>query len=603
MQESAVDVLIVGAGPAGLMCANALSRAGVRVRIVDKRASAIRAGHADGIHSRTVEIIQSYGLAQNLVDTSAHLHRAAFYKPGSAGGIERARRMKGFVSPNSRYSFTCTLHQGFIENTFISDMKTRGLAVDRPTIPTSIQVAACTEKGMANADGVDAHPVKVVLEHLDESQDTCPSEVVHAKFVLGADGAHSWVRKAMGIEMKGDVTDHIWGVVDIHPDTDYPDVRNFSIIQSNKGSALLIPRERDLLRLYIQLSHADLINPENGRVDKSLTSPQKIIDMAQEILKPYYIESTGDVEWWTVYAIGQRVAAKYCVDRRVFIAGDACHTHSPKAGQGMNASMLDSHNLAWKLTYVLRGWADLSLLDTYEVERRKFAVDLIEFEHKWASMIMEKGGSPGGDEKLYEMFESNADFLSGVGLCYQPSTIVNDRYQASAPGLVVGAYVPPHIFLRAADANPINFQDMHPADMRFKIVVFAGDIKDAKVAECIQTLAEQLDAPDSFLKRYGQGGWESVFDLICISASSKDGVDYTDFPKLFRKHWSKVYLDDTDMLGNLGGGGFARFGIDPEAGAIAVVRPDGHVGLVAPCDRMDAVEAYFGGFMRTNCTA
>ena len=62
-------------------------------------------------------------------------------------------------------------------------------------------------------------------------------------------------------------------------------------------------------------------------------------------------------------------------------------------------------------------------------------------------------------------------------------------------------------------------------------------------------------------------------------------------------------MDDTDMLGNLGGGGFARFGIDPEAGAIAVVRPDGHVGLVAPCDRMDAVEAYFGGFMRTNCTA
>ena len=125
------------------------------------------------------------------------------------------------------------------------------------------------------------------------------------------------------------------------------------------------------------------------------------------------------------------------------------------------------------------------------------------------------------------MFESNADFLSGVGLCYQPSPIVNDRYQASAPGLVVGAYVPPQIFLRAADVNPVNFQDMHPADMRFKIVVFAGDIKDAKVAECIQTLAEQLDAPDSFLKRYGHGGWESVFDLICVSASSKDSVDYT----------------------------------------------------------------------------
>ncbi|KAH9893338.1 FAD binding domain-containing protein [Cubamyces lactineus] len=599
MQESTVDVLIIGAGPAGLMCANALSRAGVQVRIIDKRASAVRAGHADGIHSRTVEIIQSYGLAQRLVDTSAHLHRAVFYTPGSAGGIERARRMKAFVSPNSRYSFTCTLHQGYIENAFISDMKTRGLEVDRPTIPNSIRLTADTGDGSMNADGAGSHPVKVVLDHLDESQGTSHSETVHAKFVLGADGAHSWVRKAMGIEMKGDVSDHIWGVVDIHPDTDYPDVRNFSVIQSNRGSALLVPRERDLLRLYIQLSHADLINPESGRVDKSLTNPRKIIDMAQEILKPYHMESTGDVEWWTVYAIGQRVAAKYCVDRRVFIAGDACHTHSPKAGQGMNASMLDSHNLAWKLTYVLRGWADMSLLDTYETERRKYAVDLIEFDHKWASIIMEKDG----DEKIYEMFERNADFMSGVALRYEPSLIVDDQYQACASKLVVGAYVPPHVFIRAADASPVNFQDMHPADMRFKIIAFVGDIKDAKVAERVQALAKQLDAPDSFLKRYGHGGLESVFDLVCISASSKDDVDYTDFPKVFRKHWSKIYLDDTDMLGRLGGGGFTRFGIDPEAGAIAVVRPDGHVGLIAPCDRVDAVEAYFGGFMRPICTA
>ncbi|KAI0333895.1 hypothetical protein GY45DRAFT_1271162 [Cubamyces sp. BRFM 1775] len=601
MQESTVDVLIVGAGPAGLMCANALSRAGIQVKIIDKRASAVKTGHADGIHSRTVEIIQSYGLAQDLIDMSAHLHRAVFYNPSLAGGIERARRMKAFVSPNSRYPFTCTLHQGYIEDVFISDMKGRGLKVDRPTIPISIQLTACGEKGLLEAGGKGAYPVKVVLEHLDDSQATKVTETVHAKFVLGADGAHSWVRKVMGIEMKGDVSDHIWGVVDIHPDTDYPDVRNFSVIQSNRGSALLVPRERDLLRLYIQLSHADLINPESGRVDKSLTTPQKIIDMAQDILKPYHIESTGDVEWWTVYAVGQRVAAKYCVDDRVFIAGDACHTHSPKAGQGMNASMLDSHNLAWKLAYVLRGWANMSLLDTYETERRKFAVDLIEFDHKWATMIMEKGGSPDGDEKIYEMFERNADFMSGVALRYEPSPIVDDQYQACASRLVVGAYAPPHVFIRAADASPVNFQDMLPADMRFKIVAFVGDVKDAKSAERIQSLAERLDGPDGFLKRYGHGGWASVFDLICISASDKENVEYTDFPKVFRKHWSKIYLDDTDMLGRSGGGAFARYGIDPEAGAIVVVRPDGHVGLVAPCDRMDAVEAYFGGFMHPIC--
>lgn len=95
--------------------------------------------------------------------------------------------------------------------------------------------------------------------------------------------------------------DHIWGVVDILPDTDYPDHRNVSLVQSHRGSALLIPRERDLFRLYIQLEETDVVDPETARLDKTRMSPQKIMEKAQEIMRPYRIKAVGDIDWWTIY--------------------------------------------------------------------------------------------------------------------------------------------------------------------------------------------------------------------------------------------------------------------------------------------------------------
>ena len=95
--------------------------------------------------------------------------------------------------------------------------------------------------------------------------------------------------------------DFIWGVVDINPDTDYPDVRNLAVIHSTEGSALLIPREGDLLRLYVQLADADVLDPETGRLDKARASPQKVLEMAKRILRPYRMDPIGDIRWWTMY--------------------------------------------------------------------------------------------------------------------------------------------------------------------------------------------------------------------------------------------------------------------------------------------------------------
>lgn len=137
---------------------------------------------------------------------------------------------------------------------------------------------------------------------------------------------------------------YIWGVVDIVPKTNFPDIRNKTAIHSNNGSCMIVPREGDLVRLYLQLTDKKFLDPATGRVDKDKVSPEKLMEVAQKTFFPYTIEAVS-FDTWTLYVIGQRVASKFSVNDRIFIMGDACHTHSPKAGQGMNASINDAHNL------------------------------------------------------------------------------------------------------------------------------------------------------------------------------------------------------------------------------------------------------------------
>ncbi|KAI9464676.1 FAD binding domain-containing protein [Boletus coccyginus] len=211
-----------------------------------------------------------------------------------------------------------------------------------------------------------SRPVKVTLEHLEEPDGERYGEIVRAKFVLGAD---SLVSKTFG------------GVLDIVPDTDFPDIRNKSLIHSNNGSCLLVPWEADIIRIYMQLADKDVLNPTTGRVDKAKMGPKQLLEVAQQSLHPYSLNPTD---------VGQRVASKFSVRNRVLIVGDVCHTHSPKAGQGMNASMNDAHNLAWELAFVIRGWAEMSLLSSYESERRKYTQDLIAFHKTFSTLFSGK---------------------------------------------------------------------------------------------------------------------------------------------------------------------------------------------------------------------
>lgn len=600
VKESRVDVLIIGAGPSGLMCANALAGAGVDFRIIDNRPVGVAAGQADGIQPRTIEVLQSYGLADSLLKDGAQMYLCAFYNPGPDGGIQRTGRAPDVTAPSARYPFKITIDQGSIESLFIESLKSQGISVDRPIAPSSLEISQDPEELLDPS----SYPVKVVLDHILPSDTTPEQEIVHAKFVLGADGAHSWVRKTLGFSMDGEQTDYIWGVIDFVPDTDFPDIRNRAAIHSLNGSCMIIPREGDKVRFYLQMSDKDVMDPETGKIDKRKVTAENLINTARKTFYPYIVNQPKEVDWCSIYIIGQRVASNFSKHERVFIAGDACHTHSPKAGQGMNASMNDTHNLAWKLAQVLRGRADISLLKTYELERQKYAQDLINFDREFSALFSGKPRTSENQEgvtheQFLRAFQASGGFSSGIGVHYTPSAIVDTIHQGCAPNIIIGERMLPQIFVRAADARPVDIQDMLPADTRFKLLLFVGLLTSEQLAN-VRRLAEELQLPTSFLQKYGysdQGKTQSMFDIIPITAGQKDDVNFLDLPPMFRSHWSKVLIDDTDVTGRVGGDAYSRFGIDEKEITMVVIRPDGYVGMIAPSTALESMDKYFGSFL------
>lgn len=142
-------------------------------------------------------------------------------------------------------------------------------------------------------------------------------------------------------------------------------------------------------------------------------------------------------------------------------------------------------------------------------------------------------------QHLRRAFQTFGAFTSGIGVHYAPSALVAPQHQAHARALVVGERVPPHTFVRAADGRPFDIQDLLPADTRFKVLVFAGDTGAPAQAARVHALADALDAPEAFLRRFARGAPDGVFDVITISAATLADVRVAQLPALLRPHFSK----------------------------------------------------------------
>lgn len=305
----------------------------------------------------------------------------------------------------------------------------------------------------------------------DVNGDHSGEEVVKCKYLVGCDGARSWVRKNLGLELKGDSANVYWGAFDAVLDSDLPTTRMKNVVHSaDSGSVLMVPREDGMVRVYTQMG---TLAP-GERVDRDAVTIEKLQEKTQQVLKPFRIDFPY-VDWYTCYEIGQRVCdtfSKY--DDHILIAGDACHTHSPKAGQGMNVSMMDTFNLGWKLAAVLRGQADPSIVHTYQLERQKTAHQLIEFDRKFSALFSgnaktaeREGVTP---EEMRKAWDDSIRFTSGTGVVYEPNALVGKANPWLAKNITVGSHFENHQVVGAFNAHAIQLQSRLLADGRWRII-------------------------------------------------------------------------------------------------------------------------------------
>jgi phenol 2-monooxygenase len=607
-----VDVLIVGTGPAGLGLAAQLAKFGeIKTCIVDQKDDRLLVGQADGIACRTMEMFQAYGFADQVIQEAYQVNEAAFWKPDAdkPKHIVRSNKVQDVADDLSEMPHLI-INQARIHDLLLDVMRQSPGKIE-PHYQRKLLDLEVDPKG-------GEYPITAKIERLvNFSQYSQVIETVKAKYVIGCDGARSSVRAAIGKELVGDALNQAWGVMDVLLNTDFPDIRLKSLIHSNnEGNMLIIPREGGyMVRLYIELDQLS----ENQRVARDQMTADVLIAAANRVMQPYTLD-VKEVAWWSVYEIGQRITTAFddSEDGRaahVFLAGDACHTHSPKAGQGLNTSAMDTWNLGWKLAHVLTGRADESLLKTYSDERREYGQALIDFDREFSRMFSAKPKSPENPDgvdpaEFQRYFQLFGEYTAGVSIQYRPSLVVGDgKHQELATGLTVGKRFHSAPVVRLADAKPLQLGHCHLADGAYRIYAFAGNAEPMSDECGVKALCKFLgNDPNSPLRKYtpADANPDSVIDVRAVFQQHHQSLETDTLHSVLAPMKGKYGLRDhekvfcVDNRPESSGGGkniYDMRGINREKGCIVVVRPDQYVADVRPIDDYAGLAEFFSNVL------
>ena len=601
-----VDVLIAGSGPAGLCLAAQLALVpSIRTMLVEPKLEPMERGQADGINVRSMEMFQAFGFAEKVKRESVWINETTFWAPEAENPrhIRRIGRVQDVADGLSEMPHVL-INQARIHDMFLDIMRN---APSRLVPDYGVKVAALS----VDPDGGD-FPVQVTLQHVAPGR-AGEMHQLRARYVIGCDGARSSVRQAIGGALHGDAANQAWGVMDILAVTDFPDFRMKAIIQSaSEGTILVLPREGGhLVRLYVELDQLG----EGERVGDRGLGVEDIITKAKRIFKPYSLE-VKEVVWSSIYEIGHRLTDKFdnvpagevdtCTPR-VMLAGDACHTHSPKAGQGMNVSMGDTFNLGWKLISVLTGRSAPGLLHSYSVERWAAAKGLVDFDHRWSRVV----GSRAEDDAFSDMprvqreFIANGEFTAGLTIDYPPSDIVGPgTWQGLASGFPIGKRFHSAPVIRLADAKPVHLGHAIEAGSCWHMFAFAGASDDGRPGGQIDSLCRYLETgEDSPVLAHTRPGEDidSVINLRAIFQQHFRTLEHVGMPNLLRPgkgafglcDYEKVYCSDLKAGEDI----FEMRGIDRERGCIVIVRPDQYVAHILPLTARSDLAAFFGRFL------
>ncbi|GKZ20865.1 hypothetical protein AbraIFM66951_009184 [Aspergillus brasiliensis] len=532
---STTDLLIIGAGPAGLMAACWASQyTNMTTRIIDKHPGRTATGHADGIQSRTLEILESFGLVDPIV-----------------------RKDRG----------------GKVEVEYGKQAETlEFMDEDEDEYPVVVGVKRVGQ------DGANGH-----CDHV---------ETIRARYVIGCDGARSWTREQLQVPMRVCSGDTTWGVVDIAPITDFPDIRQSCAIHAgDRGSIMTAPRENRLVRFYIYPKGDGRLSVEGK--DRSEVSLDEIVGAMAKVMKPYTL-SYKHCDWWSIYKIGQRI----------FLAGDAAHTHSPKGGQGLNVSMQDTYNLTWKICSVITGEASPRILDTYELERRPVGEELLKLDTELVQAYEQDTSITEGVERVRGQY---IDFMTGVGVTYGPNDFIAGKKADTsvANNIKIGMRLASYPVVGQADGTSTQLMSRLTSTGAWRLLVFPGDLREPRNQSRLGSFASQFNEQPHLpcLHKDESNRCCPLLETIVVHSSPRTAVNLLDLPEIFHPFdatwgwdYSRVFADD-GSYGDACGQAYERYGIREETGCLVLCRPDQHVAWLGGLEEVEALDRFLGQFI------
>ncbi|MGB7128044.1 MAG: FAD-dependent monooxygenase [Candidatus Rhabdochlamydia sp.] len=526
--DDVIEVLVIGAGPTGMMMAAEAARYGLSCRIIDKGGSYADRSRAIGVQARTMEIFGHLKIAQDFLAQGIQIQ--------AADPISHFRRLAQIPLSTLRspYPFVLSLEQAKTEEILARYAATLGVRIEK-----GIECVQLMQS---------AQEVEVVLQHRESGKE----EKVKASWVIGCDGAHSQVRKQLGLIFEGKAFADIFSLADVHILWDYPH-NELSIFLNAKGFLAAIPLpEPNRYRLIFQLLRCrnllkDHKNLPYGQVSKELVKEPNLQEI-ENLLQEYAgqnIHLTNPI-WMANFHINSRMTNTY-QKGRVFLAGDAAHIHSPIGAQGMNTGLQDVFNLAWKLALVHKNKASSELLKTYDLERHRVGKTILkttEYASYMATMhnpiaIWLRNHIISFLNRFSFIRKSLAKRVSQTAIRYPKSFIVVDK----------GHFQGPKAGLRAPNA-PILFKEK-PSDL---YTIWSG-------STAFQMLL--FNAPES-LQRFGS----EFIHVISITPS----------------------MDPTGEAHQIYGA---------KTPCVYIIRPDGYIGYRNKgIDALD-IKAYFNSIFKT----
>ncbi|XRM43861.1 hypothetical protein ABZX51_007012 [Aspergillus tubingensis] len=507
--------------------------------------------------------------------------------------------MDSAQTDKSRYNMVL-LNQGIIEQIILDYLRLeQGGRVE-------VEYGKQAETLKLLEEGEDEYPVVVGVKRVGQNgaNGHCSDvESIRARYVIGCDGARSWTREQLQVPMRVCSGDTTWGVVDIAPITDFPDIRQSCAIHAgDRGSIMTAPRENRLVRFYIYPKGDGRLSVEDK--DRSEVSLDELVGAMAKVMKPYSL-TYKHCDWWSIYKIGQRLAETYRPHDRIFLAGDAAHTHSPKGGQGLNVSMQDTYNLTWKLCSVITGEASPSILDTYELERRPVGEELLKLDTELVKAYEQDTSVTEGVERVRGQY---IDFMTGTGVTYGSNNLIARKKTDTsvATNIKIGMRLSSYPVVGQADGISMHLVSRLTSNGAWRLLVFPGDLRESRNQSRLAKFASQFNEQPHLPclhKDLKSTRCCPLLETIMVHSSPRTSVNLLDLPDIFHPFdetwgwdYSRVFADDGSS-GEACGHAYARYGIRGETGCLVLCRPDQHVAWLGSLGEVEALDQYFGQFV------